>query len=259
MGGTVVIGGGASVAGSALAAGTVGYLSTTAANSTATMVRDTVSNFESVIGSALADYIVGSASANVITGGLGADVLVGGAGADTFVFTGGLTTDTITDFTTGAAGDKLSVTIASVETTGAVIAATTLDLVELQNASSVVAGDTIVIQEIADQATGLAVAAGAGANVFVLLGETYATVGDMVDGIETGDHELTTAAAVAVDDAFLAIWSDGTNAYLSLVSVDSGGTDDFAATELVGVNLGNLGANTAITAGEFNIANFVFG
>jgi hypothetical protein len=106
---------------------------------------------------------------------------------------------------------------------------------------------------------GAAVAAGAGANVFVLLTETYASVGAMVDGIETGDHELTTDADVAVNDAFMVVWSDGTNAYLSMVSVDNGGTADFAAAELVGVNLANLGANASITAGEFNTANFIFG
>jgi Ca2+-binding RTX toxin-like protein len=131
MGGTVVIGGGAGVAGDALAAGSVGYMATTAANSTATMVRDTVSNFENVIGSALNDYIVGSASANTITGGLGADIMTGGAGADAFTaiagqsvvltaetvtedgilvtetitFANGL--DVITDFTAGTGGDTI--------------------------------------------------------------------------------------------------------------------------------------------------------
>jgi Ca2+-binding RTX toxin-like protein len=117
MGGTVVIGGGVAVTGSALAAGTVGYLSTTAANSTATMVRDTVTNFESVIGSALADYIVGSAAADTITGGLGSDVMIGGAGADTFVFgtTGsvsGTSLDAISDFAAGS--DILSFTAVTV-------------------------------------------------------------------------------------------------------------------------------------------------
>jgi S-layer protein len=256
MGGTVVIGGGAGEAGSALAAGTVGYLSTTAANSTATMVRDTITGFEKVIGSGLADYIVGSASADTITGGLGADYITGGAGADNFVFTSGLTTDTISDYVVGT--DNLHVSVSALETAGASIAATTLDLVELQDASATAADDTIVIQEVADQAGGAAVAAAAGANVFVLLSETYANVGAMVDGIETGDHELVSAAGVDVDDAFLAVWSDGTNAYLSIVSVDSGGTADFAATELVGQNLANLGANTSIVAGEFVAGDFAF-
>ena len=80
----------------------------------------------------------------------------------------------------------------------------------------------------------------------------------MVAGLETGDHELTTHADVAVDDGFHVIWSNGTNAYLTLVSVDNGGTADFAEDELVGTNLADLGANASITAGEFVAADFAF-
>lgn len=107
MGGTIVIGGGAAVAGADLAAGTAGYLATTAGNSTATMVRDTLSNFESVIGSALGDYIAGSAGNDIIGGAAGADTLLGGAGNDTIV--GGAGIDNINggtgaDVLTGSAG-----------------------------------------------------------------------------------------------------------------------------------------------------------
>jgi Ca2+-binding RTX toxin-like protein len=89
-GGAIVLGGGAAEAGSPLAAGTVGYLATTAANSTITMVRDTVSNFEVVIGSALGDVIYGSTAAETITGGAGVDFISSGGGDDT-----------ITDYGTG--------------------------------------------------------------------------------------------------------------------------------------------------------------
>jgi hypothetical protein len=211
-------------------------------------------------GGDLIDTVIGGAGADVITGGLAADVLTGGTGRDTFVFTGGLTMDSISDFTVGSSGDYLKVTLASVETLGAAIASTTLDLVYLDDGASIAAGDTILIQEIADQASGSAVAATANANVFALLTETYASVSAMVDGIETGDHELS-SVTMAVDDAFMVIWSNGTNAYLSLVSLDATAltAGDIAATQLVGVNLVNLGANAAITTGEFNTANFIFG
>ena len=108
-GGTIVLGGGAGVAGTDLAAGTVGYLASTAANSTATMVRDTVSNFEQVLGSALADVIYGTAAAATIDGGAGADYITGGAGADSI--SGGTGADTILGLggsdaiVLGAAGD----------------------------------------------------------------------------------------------------------------------------------------------------------
>ena len=80
----------------------------------------------------------------------------------------------------------------------------------------------------------------------------------MVDGIETGDHELTVHADVAVDDAFMVVWSNGTNAYLSIVSFDSGATTSVAATELVGQNLAILDANAAIAAGEYVAGDFAF-
>jgi len=195
---------------------------------------------------------------NTVTGSSIADTITLGSGTDTVVFTTGLTKDTISGFTLGAAGDVLQADVSLLETAGAVIAATTIDLVELQDATATAGGDTIVIQEVADQSGGAAVAASAGANVFVLLTETYANVAAMVDGIETGDHELTTAAGVDVDDGFLVAWSDGTNAILSLVSVDSGGTADFAATELVGNDLTIIGANTSLSAGELHIDNFGF-
>jgi Ca2+-binding RTX toxin-like protein len=204
-----------------------------------------------------ADTINGGAGIDTITGGTGADTISGGAGDDVFIFTSGLTMDTITDFdVTTTDQDNLHFDLSEFETAGAVIAGTTLDLVNLDDAAAVVGADTILIQEIADQASGAAVAATANANVFVLLSETYANVGAMVDGLETGDHELTVAAGVDVDDAFLAVWSDGTDAYVSMVSADNGASADFAEGELVGNNLVNLGANAAITAGEFVIGDF---
>lgn len=55
---------------------------------------DTISNFESVTGSAYNDVLTGNADANVLDGGVGNDTLSGGAGADTL--NGGAGTDTLT-------------------------------------------------------------------------------------------------------------------------------------------------------------------
>jgi S-layer protein len=124
MGGTVVIGGGAGVAGAELAAGSAGYLAATAAGSTTTMVRDTVSNFEHVTGSDLADYIVAGEGANTITGGAGADYIdltETVAAADTLIRNGdGSTdgTDTIISFTAGTGGDIIDLTTNSAADTG---------------------------------------------------------------------------------------------------------------------------------------------
>jgi Ca2+-binding RTX toxin-like protein len=47
---------------------------------------DTISGFENLIGSNLADELRGNSGSNHIAGGLGADLLIGRAGADRFVF-----------------------------------------------------------------------------------------------------------------------------------------------------------------------------
>lgn len=145
MGGTVVLGGGSGVAGDALAAGSAGYLATTAANSTTTMVRDTISNFEAVVGSALADYIFAGEGKNTITAGAGADYIdltETTAAIDTVVFTGSAahtaTTDVnntvkgfgsadVIDFTTNTAYDGNAGAALTAFATGALgaVAATT--------------------------------------------------------------------------------------------------------------------------------------
>ena len=110
IGSTVVLGGGAGAAGPDLVAGSAGYLATTAGNSTTTMVRDSLSNFEEVGGSDLDDYIVlgdlgmfvqGLAGADSIIGGAGHDELRGGYGDD--VISGGDGDDTLR----GGGGDDL--------------------------------------------------------------------------------------------------------------------------------------------------------
>ena len=82
-----VIGGGAAAAGADSAAGTAAYLAVSAATSLATMIRDTLTGFESVTGSALRDYIVASSTTGgTIQGALGADYVIAGLGVDTFLF-----------------------------------------------------------------------------------------------------------------------------------------------------------------------------
>jgi len=211
-------------------------------------------NNDSLTGTANADTISGGAGVDTIRGAAGADTYTGGTGADNFVLSGGA--DTITDY--AALSDNVQFDHSDLTTAAAVFAATTIDLVELDDASDIAGAEAAVIQEIEDQAGGAAEAATANSNLFILLGETYANNAAMVDGIETGDHEITTHADVAVDDGFLVVWSDGTNAYVSMVNVDNGGTADFAAGELAGTTLANLGANASIVTGEFVNGDFAF-
>ena len=186
-----VIGGGAGVTGDASAAGTAAYLATSAAASVVGMVRDTVTTFESVIGSDLRDYIVAGSTAGTITAGTGADTIIAGSAVDTIVMAaassiastartvtagGSATNDTITfgngvDVIQGfnSAVDVLDLVIATAITGNGVAAAAT---VTLQNyllsgtysgttgvftINTTTGADTLVVQVAADtNAFGLA-------------------------------------------------------------------------------------------------------
>jgi len=84
-----------------------------------------------------------------------------------------------------------------------------------------------------------------------------------VDALELGGaRTLTGVAASAGGDGILIAWSDGTDAYVSIAYAAAGDWDDTSAdgvinnAELAGVNLAKLVGNAAITASEFNSANF---
>ncbi|MFO1037310.1 MAG: calcium-binding protein [Geminicoccaceae bacterium] len=86
-------------------AGVTVSLALTTAQITGGGGKDTLLNFENLIGSALADSLTGSSGANTLTGGLGKDMLKGNAGNDLFDFNTaadsavGVNADWITDFT----------------------------------------------------------------------------------------------------------------------------------------------------------------
>jgi hypothetical protein len=218
---------------------------------------------DSLIGGSGDDTLTGGDGADTIRGDVGTDTLTGGAGDDDFIFGGGAATteilattkdvDTITDYVQGS--DDIQFDLSEIETAATQFAGATLDLAI--NASGVgAAAGAVVVQEVADQAGGAAVASAANATLFILLTETYATVGAMADGLETGDHELTIHTDGAADDAFLALYSDGTNAYVALVSYDAAPGTDIAANDLVAENLVNLGANASIDAGDYVAGDF---
>ncbi len=73
----------------------------TSGNANAGFASYTLSNFENITGSTLADTLTGSAGNNVINGGNGDDIINGGGGADTI--DGGAGNDTVTFATLGTA------------------------------------------------------------------------------------------------------------------------------------------------------------
>jgi hypothetical protein len=241
MGGTVVIGGGVGVAGGDLAAGSAGYLTTAAANSTATMVRDSISGAESVTGTALADYIAAGATAGTITAGGGVDQIVGGAASDVIVLgdsTDGNNYDVITGFATTADDVRALQSVHGWNSTN------NTTTISLQTGSSVKAAD----------------GAGVG-NVLTLSGNvathTYATF--MAGTSNYAQLETNAASAMgvtgAVDNAAIVLVAIDDGAHTGLWQLTSGDNaiDDAVATteiELIGILVGVTNA-TALVAGDF--------
>jgi hypothetical protein len=241
MGGTVVIGGGVGVAGGDLAAGSAGYLTTAAANSTATMVRDSISGAESVTGTALADYIAAGATAGTITAGGGVDQIVGGAASDVIVLgdsTDGNNYDVITGFATTADDVRALQSVHGWNSTN------NTTTVSLQTGATLKAAD----------------AAGVG-NVLTLSGNvgthTYATF--MAGTSNYAQLETNAASAMgvtgAVDNAAIVLVAIDDGAHTGLWQLTSGDNaiDDAVATteiELIGILVGVTNA-TALVAGDF--------
>jgi hypothetical protein len=289
-GGTIVIGGGAGAAGAALAAGTVGYLATSAAASTATMVRDTVSNFEQVLGSTLADVIYGTAAASTIDGGAGADFILGGAGADSLNGSAGVDTiagavgqDTITSgdgadiiiVATGSAtglvgGAGFAGTITGFDVIADLTTGTTANLkdkVDFQVApiahgtdgagdgtdSALVvggAGTDKVISHTAATATGLASFVKTGGGAL-----TIATDADLAAVVQyLNGFDLGDAGALILFRATYTTATRGSTAHTYLyqqTTNDNGTTGGFQLVDIVGVSL--LAFETTASTTNLNI------
>jgi hypothetical protein len=176
------------------------------------------------------------------------------------------TMDTVTGFETGNSKDIVHIDMGQLETAGGVgIASVALDFVEIFDNNSTAAA-AAAVHNIVDQNGGAAEAADDTANVFQLVGSTFADTDAVETALETGDYELSIAAGVADKDAFIVIYSDGTHAYIASAHfiVDPG--TDISSGDLVVTNLLQVSGITAIagttgtgqTDGTFNAANLAF-
>jgi len=240
-GGTIVLGGGAGTAGAALAAGTVGYLSTTAANSTATMVRDSITGFEAVVGSALADYIAGSAAADTINGADGADDIVAGAGNDTITIAGTGQHDAGETIDGGTGTDTINVT--------ADLIAITADA-SIKNVENITLNGTAVDLTLTGSTEAFTITGDTGANIIVDgTGASTITTGtgaDQVTGAAGDDTINFTAAAGDADVAhFSAFGTNGSDTITGFVTTE----DHLNFDNAVMTGCSNLVAITGLAAG----------
>lgn len=197
-------------------------------------------------GSTANDVISGGAGIDSLFGRAGNDILTGGAGADVFIQTTGVNngTDSITDFTTGASGDAITISVGgtgngqSVLRTGA--GTTTVANGDAASIADVSAATTLTTQ-----------------NVIVLTG-TFATAALVQTAIEAGgSRQLTFANATAANNDILLVWSDGVLGHVSNVNIASAATTITAANATV-LDHATLTGITTITAGQFVAANFNF-
>jgi Ca2+-binding RTX toxin-like protein len=265
MGGTIVVGN--DDQNNRLAAGTVQYLVTAAANKSADHVVDTLTSVEGFVGSALADYIVLGADAVTVSAGAGEDVIFsgtaadnidGGAGVDRIFITaasdhsaaetieGGTGADVITF--TSVLGETLvlSANVTGVETAqiADVAGATTGTTAESINASALTAGIELLGNDGANTLTGSAFAdtfdAGNGNDRLIVDDlDTAVDGGAGTDTIVVGAN--TTFGILAADGATQQLTNVEAAELASGVTLTVDNSDVVAAgtiTEVTGVNDG---------------------
>jgi len=248
---------------------------------------------QTITGTAQADTINGGAGADTISGGSGNDGLTGGSGADSIIagagvdaVSGGAGNDTIDltetvaaidtvtldysnvgadvdsiiSFKTGTGGDVIAFSLTALKTGGTSgVHAHATDFIEIHDANS---ASTLATQTI----TGATVAAD-GKNVFIMAGTTFSSTDEVETALEaSGDFELSLAAAVAgiaQYDAFLVVYTDGTDTYVAsaVINTDPGSDQTFASGYLTVGNLAKLVGVSSIAAtgtATFVDGNFSF-
>ena len=216
---------------------------------------------DNITGGSGSDTLNGGSGRDTITGGEGGDTIFGNGGTDTIVLTetteatdevhiGEAGTDSITGFNTGAAtgaDDSINIGITVLE------AQTGGNLSLLQADTDITAGTAVNVQEVTADA-----AAGANENIFILVGATFETTGEVETAIETGDFEIGLNAAVAQADAFMVVYSDGTDATVGVAQFNANPDANIAAGLLTVTSLATINGIGSIAASELTAANFDF-
>jgi len=220
----------------------------------------TVTGFENVDASGYTGnsgaQITAAATGSTITGTANVDAITLGAASDIVNATDAVSSatavavDVITGFTAGAtAGDNIKLSLADIKALTAVT-----DVVD-GNVASVAAGATVTVETIVK---GTPETLAAGDNVLAITGGTYANLTEVLRDLEGGGtSDITLASAPTAKDALIIVWSDGTDAYISVAATED--TNAVIATDdLVGFNLVKLAGITSVTDGMFVAGNFDF-
>ena len=218
-----------------------------------------------------ADVITTGSGDDTITGGTGIDAITAGAGVDSINITEAtadkvsdtVTTtsdaaysatniDTITGFTVGATGDNIEIDLSD-----AAAVASIDDLVAGAGDGTQIAA-ALVIEEITigTAATTLT----AGTEIVAFIGGTYADNAALLADIgqTAGTTKISWGGTTgAANDAFLATYTDGTNAYIVAIADSDADTDaTLENADVTITTLATLAGITSLAAGELNTANF---
>jgi Ca2+-binding RTX toxin-like protein len=205
------------------------------ANSSGALVFTTGAGTDTITGSNVGDTLTagigndtisGFAGADTLVGGLGNDTVTGGSGEDIIRVGGG--SDTITDFTV-AGLDNISIDVSDLQLN--TNDGTAIDWVQVDRTAASV-GDTDVLKgSLITGAIDLNTLTG-NENMLVLNGTVATSALTTVIGTG-GTFAVTAQTVLADDDGFLVLHTDGSNAYLQLVSNNKGATIADGATMAV--------------------------
>ena len=159
----------------------------------------------------------------------------GGAAVDEFHLFNAATVDTITDAALGGSGDHLSFDISDLESLSFVTDLVDLDAGSHDGANGVaaaamVAGDTATVSAAEDMDTMT------NDEFFVITGN-WASASALQTAIRTN---LTSNADFEAGDAFLAVYDDGADSYVALISTADGVANDALFDDAVVTNIAKL-------------------
>jgi len=225
------------------------------------VLAGTAANDVTTLGQTEAFTITGNSNVNILKTGTGQHTIDLGAAdaSEDILVVGDNGFDQVSNFLSGTTNeDHLQLDISELEGAAALIAAKTLNFIEIKDENDVTAGDA-GIQILTAAAT-----AADAKNVFVMnFGTTkYANADAAVDALETGGtHALTFEANAAANDAFIIIYENTTGgsnvAAVAFVAADNNslGAATTAAGNLDGVDLITIaGLATAESLVADNIA-----
>ncbi len=189
---------------------------------------------DTITGGDKVDSIIGGALADVLDGGKGADSLTGGTGDDEFnLLNAADGVDIITDATVGGSGDHINFSVANLEALSFVT-----DLVDLDAGShgAGVAGAAMVFGDAADLSQAEDMVDFTGDEVLEIAGN-YASASALQTNVRA---YLKANGAYGAGDAFLAVYDDGADSYVALISTADGVANNALFDDAVVTNIAKL-------------------